>query len=83
VHGQSVSNQRLGKQTSTIERLFSMGSALRPLLGNDSVNTFEQWKTVFFVGSVQRNYVKNKRRYGSLLSSEFSVGDSHEMFVDV
>jgi hypothetical protein len=29
---QSVAKQRLGKQTSTIDRLFSMGSAQRPLL---------------------------------------------------
>jgi hypothetical protein len=71
VDGQSVAKQRLSKQTSTIERLFSMGSAPRQLLRNGLVNTFQQWKTVFSVGSVQRSYLKNKRRYGSVLSSDF------------
>jgi hypothetical protein len=83
VNGQSVAKQRLGKQISTIERLFSVGSATRPLLCSGSVKTFQQWKTVFSTGSVQRSYLKNKRRYGSILSSEFSVGDSQEKFVDL
>jgi hypothetical protein len=80
VDGLSVAKQRLGKQTSTIEGLFSMGSAPRPLLCSGSVNTFKQCKTVFSMGSVQRSYLKNKRRYDSFLSSEFSVGDSHWKF---
>jgi hypothetical protein len=75
--------QRLGKQTSTIERLFSMVSEPRPLLCNGSVNTFQHWKTAFSVAFVQMNELKNKWRYGSVLSSEFSVGDSHGNFVDL
>jgi hypothetical protein len=39
VDGLGVARQRLGKQTSTIERLFSMRSAPRSLLCNDEVNT--------------------------------------------
>jgi hypothetical protein len=35
-HG--VTKQQLGKQTSIIDRLFSMGSTPRPLLYNGSVN---------------------------------------------
>jgi hypothetical protein len=42
VDGQNVAKQQLGKRTSTIERLFSMGSAPRPLLCNGSVNKFQQ-----------------------------------------
>jgi hypothetical protein len=78
----SVTKQRPGKQNSTIEILFSMGSALRQLLCNGSVNTFQQSKTVFSLGSVQRSYLKNKRRYGSVLSSEFLVRDSHGKFIE-
>jgi hypothetical protein len=49
------------------------------LLGNAAVNMHpQQWETVFTVGSVQRSYLKNKRRY----SSEFSVEDSHRRFVE-
>jgi hypothetical protein len=59
-----------------------MGSAPRPLLCNGAVNTFQQCKTVFYVGSVERSYL-NKRHYGSVLSSEFSVEDSHGKFVDL
>jgi hypothetical protein len=39
---QSVAKQRLGKQTSTIDRLFSVGSTPRPFLCNGSVNTFQK-----------------------------------------
>jgi hypothetical protein len=39
VDGQSVAKQRLGKQTSTTERLFSMGSAPRPF--SKHVSTIE------------------------------------------
>jgi hypothetical protein len=35
----------------------------------------QQWEMVFSKGSVQRNYLKNERRYE--FSSEFSVEDSH------
>jgi hypothetical protein len=41
---------------------------------------FTTIEAVFAVGSEQRSYLKNKRRYDSILSSEFSVGDSHENF---
>jgi hypothetical protein len=53
------------------------------LLCNGSVNTFQKWKTVFSVGSVQRSYFKKIRRCGSALSSESSVEDSHGNFVDL
>jgi hypothetical protein len=52
------------------------------LPGNAAVNMHpQQRETVFSVESVQRSYLKNKRRYGSFLSSEFSVEDSHGKFV--
>jgi hypothetical protein len=52
------------------------------LPGNAAVNMHPQkWETVFSVGSAQRSYLKDERRYE--LSSEFSVGDSHEKFVDL
>jgi hypothetical protein len=41
----------------------------------------QQWETVFSAGFVKRNYLKNKRRYDSFLSSEFSVEDSHGNFI--
>jgi hypothetical protein len=44
------------------------------------VSTIE---AVFSVGSVHRNYLKNKRLYDSILSSEFSVEDSHGKFVNL
>jgi hypothetical protein len=65
VDGQSVAKQRLGKQTSTIEKVFSMGSVPRPLLCNGSVNV-STIEAVFSVVSVQRSYLKNKRRYDSV-----------------
>jgi hypothetical protein len=37
---------------------------------------------VFSVGPLQRNYLTNKRRYSSVLSSEFSVEDSQAKFVE-
>jgi hypothetical protein len=39
--------------------------------------------TVFSVGSVQRSYLKNKRRYDSVLSSEFAAEDSHGKFANL
>jgi hypothetical protein len=39
----------------------------------------QQWTTVFSVGSVQRSYFKDERRYE--FSSEFSVEDFHGKFV--
>jgi hypothetical protein len=52
------------------------------LPGNAAVNMHpEQWETVLSVGSVQRSYLNNKLRYSSVLSSEFSGGDSHGNFV--
>jgi hypothetical protein len=39
-------------------------------------------EAVFSMGSVQRSYLKNKQRYDSVLSVEFSVGDSHGKFVE-
>jgi hypothetical protein len=54
------------------------------LPGNSAVNTHpQQLVTVFSVVSVQRSYLKNKGRYGSFLTSEFSVEDSHGKFVDL
>jgi hypothetical protein len=83
VDGLSIAKQRLGKQTSTIEKMFSMGSAPRPLLCSGSINMFQQWKAVFYVGSVQRIYLKNKQRYDSVLSFEFSVADSYGKLADL
>jgi hypothetical protein len=40
----------------------------------------QQWETVFSVGSVQRSYLKDKRRYMTV--TEFSVEDSHGKFVE-
>jgi hypothetical protein len=85
VDGQSVAKQRLGKQTSTTERLSyavraeeKHGDIGSLFPGNAAVNINPQeWETVFSVGSVQRNYLKNKWRYCSVLTSEFSVEDSH------
>jgi hypothetical protein len=49
---------------------------------NAAVNMhIQQWETVFSVGSEQRSYLKNARRYE--FSSEFSVEDSHGNFVDL
>jgi hypothetical protein len=45
-----LSNSSVNKPQQ--QRLFSMRSAQRPLLCNDSVNTFQEWKTVFSVESV-------------------------------
>jgi hypothetical protein len=42
VNVQSAAKQRFGKQTSTIQRLFSMGSMPLPLLCNGSVDKFQQ-----------------------------------------
>jgi hypothetical protein len=51
------------------------------LSGNAAVNMHpQQWETVFSVGSVQRSYLKNERRYE--FSSEFSVGDNHGKSVE-
>jgi hypothetical protein len=91
VDGQSVAKQRLGKQTSTIETVFyavraeqKHGDIGSLLPGNAAVNMHpQQWETVFSVGSVQRSYLKNKRRYDSVLSSAFSVEESHGKFVDL
>jgi hypothetical protein len=42
----------------------------RLLPGNESVNMQpRQWETVFSVGSVQRSYLKDERRYQSVPSS--------------
>jgi hypothetical protein len=52
------------------------------LPGNAAVNMQpQQWKTVISVGSVQRSYLKNERRYE--FSSEFSVKDSPGNFFDL
>jgi hypothetical protein len=40
----------------------------------------QQWERVFSVGSVQRGYLKDERRYE--FSSEFSGGDTHGKFVE-
>jgi hypothetical protein len=54
------------------------------LPGNAAVNMHPQhWEKVLSEGSVQGSYLKNKRRYSSVLSSEFSVEDSHGEFVDL
>jgi hypothetical protein len=53
------------------------------LPGNVTVNMHpQQYGTVFSVGSVQRNYLNDKRLYELVLSSKFSVEDSHGNFVD-
>jgi hypothetical protein len=58
------------------ETVFSMRSASgkSALPGNAAGNMHpQQLKTVFSVGFVQRSYLKNKRRYDSVLSSEKEV----------
>jgi hypothetical protein len=78
VDGQSVAKQRLGKQISIIKTVF---------YGVRTATVAMQWfgkhvstiEAVFPVESVQRSDLKNKRRYCSVLSSEFSVGNSHEI----
>jgi hypothetical protein len=57
-----IARQRLGKHVpavnaSTIERLFSMWSALRPLLCNGAV------EAVFSVWSMMRSYLEDSWRY--------------------
>jgi hypothetical protein len=65
VDGQSVAKQRLGKRTSTIERLFMQSAPSK-----STVNMHpQQWETVFSVLSVQRSYLKNKTALR--FSSEF------------
>jgi hypothetical protein len=54
-----IARQRLGKHASTIERLFSMWSAPRPLLCNGAVNTpktIRDNRRLFSMGSVQSSY---------------------------
>jgi hypothetical protein len=52
---------------STEQKHGAVGSLLP---GNAAVNMHpQQWKTAFSVGSVQRSYLKNERRYE--FSSEF------------
>jgi hypothetical protein len=43
----AIAKQRLGKEASTTNRLFSMGSAPRSLLCNGSVNMFQQQRLCF------------------------------------
>jgi hypothetical protein len=78
VNGQSAAKHRLDKQTSTMGKLCFLCSPREQkhgdigslLPGNAAVNMHpQQWKTVFSVGSVQRSYLQNKRRYDSVLSS--------------
>jgi hypothetical protein len=59
------------------------GGDLGSLLpGNAAVNMHpQQCETEFSVGSVQRSYLKDERRYE--FSSEFPTEDSHERFVCV
>jgi hypothetical protein len=68
---QSVAEQRLGKQTATIEeKLLTMWSApsKRTLPGNAAVNMHtQQWETVFSVRSVQRSYLEGHRRCSTVL----------------
>jgi hypothetical protein len=78
--GHSVAKQWLGKETSTTERLFSMGSAPRPLLCNGSVNTFQQQRLCFLWGPCKGAFLKTNG--ATVLSSEFSVEDSHGKFVE-
>jgi hypothetical protein len=50
------------------------------LPGNAAVNMHpQQWEMVFYMGSMQRSYLKDERCYE--FSSEFSVEDSHGRFV--
>jgi hypothetical protein len=54
------------------------------LPGNAAVNMHpQQWEAMFSLWSVRRSYLNNKLRYGSVLSSEFSVEDSHGNFVEL
>jgi hypothetical protein len=41
----------------------------------------QRWVTVLSMGSVQRSYLDDERRYSSVLSYEFSVEDRQEKFV--
>jgi hypothetical protein len=55
----------------------AMGSLLP---GNTAVNMHpQQWEMVFSVVSMQRSYLKDKRRYE--FNSEVSVEDNHGRFV--
>jgi hypothetical protein len=56
--------------------------AIESLLpGNAAVNMHpQQWETVFYVGYVQRSYLKGEWCYE--FSSEFLVGDSHGKFIE-
>jgi hypothetical protein len=72
---------------ATIKILFSMGSAPRPLLCNGSVNKPQQQRDCFLCGPC-RGYITifpriTKAVCDRILSSEFSVGDSHGNFVDL
>jgi hypothetical protein len=78
VDGQSTAKQRLRKQTSTIWKIVFCAIRTEPNHGNigslfpgkAAVNMHpQQWETMFSVESVQRSYLKKKRRYGSVLSS--------------
>jgi hypothetical protein len=68
----------------TIERLFSMGSTLWPFLCNGSVNKRQKCRDCFLCGPCC-GYIMRFSRIGTSewQSSEFSVGDSHEKFVDL
>jgi hypothetical protein len=87
VDGQSVAKQRLSKQISIRKLCFLCGTPRakarryrKSVARQRSGKHPQKWETVFSVGSVQRSYLKNKRRYSSVLSSEFSVEGGHGKF---
>jgi hypothetical protein len=55
-------------------------SVARQRRGKYASTTIE---AVFPAGSVHRSSLKNKRRYDSILISEFSAEDRHRNFVDL
>jgi hypothetical protein len=72
VDGRSVVNQWLGKKTLTMQGLFSIGSAPRPLLCNGSVNTFNNRGCVF------RGIRANELSYGiALVAKELNFASPY------
>jgi hypothetical protein len=82
--GNSSSNTNIGnnrKQTVfyavRAERAHGDVGSLSP--GNEDINMYpQQWETVFSVGSVQSSFLRDERRYESVLSSreETATGSS-------
>jgi hypothetical protein len=72
----AVAKKRLGKQTSTTERLFSMESAPWPLLCNGSVNMFNNRGAVISEWSVLTLYKKPWKLFRGFSSGRVVQGSS-------